>query len=424
MSNNYLKFLLFLSFLSVLSWVGFTGCGADDTNSSAQSDGDADSDTDADADGDGDTDADGDTDTDGDSDSDADGDGDGDTDGDSDTDGDTDTDADSDSDNDSEGDEACAYQCSDHCMSEGGTVMTGNCDNPDQKCCDFGEGDADSDTDADTDSDSDTDTDGDADTDGDTDTDTDADGDTDTDSDADGDGGLTIYYIRHAETVANTLGPGDEMTFESANMWSDKGQEQVDTLTDWLINSGEVPVPDQILSSPTWRGQFTILPYLVEMDMQAEVWPELTEVEEDPVTGASVPVEIEQESYIKYHIGSASLDGSDPDPDAVARLSYREGTTEGAYFPENFEEGLTVVMMSYDLLMEKFSRSGKTLFITGHAHAGSLLLGLLEGYDMINDAPSGHYLQNTGVQHIEQDPETGVFEVIDTNINLESQWDF
>jgi broad specificity phosphatase PhoE len=244
----------------------------------------------------------------------------------------------------------------------------------------------------------------DSDTDSDVDSDTDSDTDTDTEPDSDGNG-LTVYYIRHAETVANIL-PVEEITLEASNEFSDLGATQVAELTDWLINSGEVPAPDEVLMSPTWRGQNTISPYLVEMDITGEIWPELTEVDDEPITGDPVPVEVEPEEFFTY-------------PVEADNVAYREGASENAFFPESFEEGLSVVMMARDLLLERYSQSGKTLFVVGHAHAGRLLMGLLEGHDMVEDNPEdyAYALYNTGVTHLEQDPETGIFELIDSNIN-------
>ena len=348
MDDNFLKLCLLCTVLSVSAGVDIA-CSQQNTSDEAQtSSGDGDTDSDGDADGDTDTD----------------------TDADGDTDSDNDTDADTDADTD---------------------------------------GDSDGDTDSDTDSDADTDTDsaGDRDSSGDSDTDTRTDaGATDgSEGLTDGSDGLTIYYIRHAETLANTL-PMEEITYEASNEWSEMGETQVAELTDWLMDARNIPVPDEVLVSPTWRGQNTISPYLVEMDMQGEIWPELTEVDEEPVNGGPVPVEVAPEQWFTY-------------PVAAENVAYRDGEDEVAYIPEGFEEGLSVVMMARDLLLERFSQSGKTIFVVGHAHAGRLLMGLLEGHDMIEDNPEkfSYALFNTGVTHIEQDPQTGNFEVMDANIN-------
>ncbi|MBN2526340.1 MAG: phosphoglycerate mutase family protein [Deltaproteobacteria bacterium] len=355
-NNNLLKMWAIVSVLGFVSLI-YVGCAGEDGSLSKDNNK---------------TGGDGDTDTDGDSDSD------GDSDGDSDSDGDISSDGDSDADGDGDGD-VCDVHCVDDCNAAGGVLKEGVCEAAAQQCCIIDTGDADSDADGDSDSDGDT--------------------------DAEGDGGMTLYYIRHAETVANTL-PPEEMTYEATNEWSTLGQSQVDALTDWLMNSGKVPVPDAVLVSPTWRGQFTISPYLVAMDMQGEIWPELTEVDEEPVTGDSIPTEVEPEEYFKYAVEADNL-------------TYRDGAKENALLPEGFEQGLSVVMMARDLLLERYGQSGKTVFISGHAHAGRLLMGLLGGHDMVDDNPENfaYALFNTGVTQLEQDPDSGVFEIIDSNMN-------
>lgn len=153
--------------------VGF-GCAgespADDDDSSSSTDGD--SDTDSDSDSDSDSDADSDTDSDTDSDSDTD------TDSDSDSDTDTDTDSDTDTDTDTRG--GCAYECLPHCVSWGGGLMDGACDDG-LRCCE-GATEPDDTSDADADTDTDTDSDTDTDTDADTETDTGETGDTETEA--------------------------------------------------------------------------------------------------------------------------------------------------------------------------------------------------------------------------------------------------
>jgi broad specificity phosphatase PhoE len=363
MSNNLAKLLLGCFISMILTSFIFSCSDGEDVLAGSENETDSVKGNAADGDADTDTDSDSDSDTD--------------SDADSDTDSDTDTDTDSDADTDT---------------------------------------DSDTDTDTDSDADTDTDSDADTDTDSDADTDTDSDADTDTDSDTDGDdtatepdsnngGGLTVYYIRHAETLANIL-PPEEWTFEASNEFSELGNTQVAELADWLINSGVVPVPDKVLVSPTWRGQNTISPYLVQMNIMGEIWPELTEVDDEPKTGGPIPTEVEPEKWMTY-------------PVEAENVAYRDGVDDNAIFPEGYEEGLAVVMMARNLLLERYSQSGKTIIIVGHAHAGRLMFGLLEGHDMVEDAPNdfAYILHNTGVTRVEQDPETGDFEVVDSNIN-------
>jgi hypothetical protein len=130
-----------------------SSCGNSENNQASDSDNST-VDTDVDSDADTDTDADADTDTDADADTDTDADTDSDTDTDADTDADADTNIDTDTDV-----STCQYDCSEHCLSVGGQVMTGECAG-DLKCCYFPPTDSDTsiDTNADTDADSESET--------------------------------------------------------------------------------------------------------------------------------------------------------------------------------------------------------------------------------------------------------------------------
>ena len=59
----------------------------------------------------------------------------------------------SDSESDMENDDACDFTCSPHCLSIGGEVKDGECEDEEHKCCDLGGSDGDTDADADWDAD-------------------------------------------------------------------------------------------------------------------------------------------------------------------------------------------------------------------------------------------------------------------------------
>ena len=80
-------------------------------------------------------------------------------------------------------------------------------------------------------------------------------------------GGLDIYFVRHAETMANASGVN---TSGNSNMFSEKGNEQVGALTREL-NAMRF---DAILVSPAERAINTILPYLKESGQKGIIWPE------------------------------------------------------------------------------------------------------------------------------------------------------
>lgn len=81
-----------------------------------------------------------------------------------------------------------------------------------------------------------------------------------------------------------------------------------------------------------------------------------------------------------------------------------------------------MVMAARDAFLEEFSNSGLTVLISGHAVSGSILMGLLAGEDMTQGEDefimnNRLFMKNTGIQHLEQDPTTGLFEMVDTNLN-------
>lgn len=218
--------------------------------------------------------------------------------------------------------------------------------------------------------------------------------------------GLTIYYIRHAEVLANIL-PVEEITYESSNVFTDLGLRQVDVLAAYLASSGIVP--DEILTSPTWRTQKTIEPYLVQSGKTAVLWPELDECCSEEPTGAALPTE-------PVYFFDAALEAQN--------VVYRDEESTQFWRNETFEAGYFMVMTARDLFLSRYSQSGKTLMIAGHAVSGTMLLGLLRGYDMSQGVdssdytnPSLIYMMNTGIQRVTQDPVTSEFTLEESNIN-------
>ncbi len=212
--------------------------------------------------------------------------------------------------------------------------------------------------------------------------------------------GLTIYFIRHAETVANAT---DDDSWEANEEFTELGETQVQELKGFLIN--ENIEPDHVVVSPTWRTQKTIEPFLIEENLTAEIWGELNECCGGEPTGETLPDTLSFESYLEVEI-------------VAENTEFRSEDDAYYYFPESYEEGLYMVMIARDRLLERYSQSGKTVIVVGHAGNGELLLGLLRGYDMLNETPERRiWLQNTGVQKLQQDSVTGEIELIDQNIN-------
>jgi len=216
--------------------------------------------------------------------------------------------------------------------------------------------------------------------------------------------GLTLYYVRHAEVLANVSSGG--LSYEQMDDFTELGTQQVEALTEYLLDA-ELSV-DVILTSPTRRTQSTITPYLEAANMTAVMWPELAECCADDPTGAPLPTEPTYYDYFEIELESE-------------RIVLRDDGANQLFRTDTFEDGLFMVMLARDEFLRRYSQSGLTILVSGHAVAGALLLGLLRGYDMsqglATSGPSAIYMMNTGIQKLTEDPETGEFRLDGQNIN-------
>ncbi|HMA97032.1 MAG TPA: phosphoglycerate mutase family protein [Polyangiaceae bacterium] len=218
--------------------------------------------------------------------------------------------------------------------------------------------------------------------------------------------GLTLYYVRHAEVVGNTVEP-DQVTLENSETLTELGQSQIAAVTKYLQSELDA-TPDAILVSPTKRTQKTIEPYLVETDRQGEIWMELAECCNQAPTGAALPTEPKYMSFFKAEIVAENLALKSPS----ANLYWQNDT---------YEQGLFMVMTAKAAILSRYGQSGKTIFVVGHASAGQIMIGLLRGDDMTQGAVTtgmnAVYLLNTGIMKLTQDPSTGLFKVVGQNMN-------
>lgn len=219
--------------------------------------------------------------------------------------------------------------------------------------------------------------------------------------------GLTIYFIRHAETVANASGQqGGEGPLEDHDTLTELGQRQVEELKNFLIE--ESIIPDLIVVSPSLRTQKTIEPFLIATRLKADIWVELNECCGEEPSGLPLPTERPVPRW-KMKVEKLSENFIFP-------------TESDTYYwwPQSYEEGLFMVMNAHDRLLEKYGQSGKTVILVGHAVNGGVLLGLLRGYDMLTNMPERPvYLMNTGIVKLTQDTITGAF-TLKQNVNKPS----
>lgn len=216
--------------------------------------------------------------------------------------------------------------------------------------------------------------------------------------------GLTVYFIRHAETVANASGQhGGDGPLEDHDTLTELGEKQVEDLKNYLIK--ENIRPDLVAVSPSLRTQKTIEAFLKAQDIKAEIWVELNECCGDEPSGEPLPAERPDPRWkIKVEPMSESF--------IIASESDKYH-----WWPQSFEEGVFMVMTAKERLLDRFSQSGKTVMIIGHAVNGGIFLGLLRGYDMISTKPQRPvYLMNAMVNKLSQDSLSGDF-TLQQNLN-------
>jgi broad specificity phosphatase PhoE len=212
--------------------------------------------------------------------------------------------------------------------------------------------------------------------------------------------GLKIYFIRHAEAGHNVVKewkgkPKDQWPAYVGNpdMFSPKGEKQVTKATDKLKQYHF----DFIAVSPIWRTRHTVLPYLGETGVKAELWPELAEFDRfstnltsrltlpppnaDLFTGGDVIAIPDQEkaSFVLRKDG---------------RRLFKPGTE-----PLQLAADLNAVAeKTAELIKTRFGGSDKSILLVGHGNSGRLLLHAL----LKNSDAWKTQLANTGIWMAEE----------------------
>lgn len=169
--------------------------------------------------------------------------------------------------------------------------------------------------------------------------------------------GLDLYFVRHAQTLANARGVTNTHT---SSTFSDEGAAQIEALTAALKHYRF----DAILVSPTERTQQTIRPYLEQTGRSAETWQEITE------------------------------------------CCWQHGRDEPKYV-----EGAAQVGRAADMIRARYGNSGKTILVVAHYHSGQVLLANLLGVSR-DELPG---LENARITHLKQDA-AGKFSIVTINV--------
>lgn len=205
---------------------------------------------------------------------------------------------------------------------------------------------------------------------------------------------LDLYFVRHAETVANATGRYSE---NAQNIFSKEGESQIAELTRTL--SGQKF--DAVCVSPQKRTRSTILPYLKEANITAEIWPELDEccyqanrnVQPTPMAFAKDREIILDEAEKKY-------------------FKFRDAGSNYFYKGGNYADGLQRIRKARDLISERFGGSGQSVLIVGHNLSGGRLIEMLMGKDPDGSDSPG----NARLWHLQEQPD-GKFKLIRFNIH-------
>lgn len=194
---------------------------------------------------------------------------------------------------------------------------------------------------------------------------------------AEGRAGLRIYFLRHGEAGHNLVKqwegkPKSEwpVYVGKEDMFSPQGEEQVATVGSKLA---ELKF-DLIACSPLWRTRHTILPYLKEHQLKAEIWPELEEI--DYKEGKPLPPP-----------SAALFDGGkeiELPEDEKNWLSLRDGVSRrikvDTSSPAQIQADAKALMArNVEMLRSRFGGKDATVLLVGHGSNGSLLYRALTG---------------------------------------------
>lgn len=175
---------------------------------------------------------------------------------------------------------------------------------------------------------------------------------------------FNLYILRHAQTVGNLTTNYNETT---QRQFSEEGWRQIAGIVDKLSALGI----NQVVASPTFRTQRTVLPFLQSSGLTAELWPSLEEcccdlkertglVERIPVGGPLEPID---GAFFAVN------------PDEPNRMA-----------PTNAPESYTKVVQAAERILARFGQTTNTVLVVNHGCFGGRLIEYLTGH-----TPRGRY---------------------------------
>lgn len=216
--------------------------------------------------------------------------------------------------------------------------------------------------------------------------------------------GLKIYYIRHGESGANVAKAWEQIPQDmrpayvgNENAFTPLGEAQVKMVPTKLSNYQF----DFIAVSPKWRARHTILGYLQQNGLKAEIWPELEEF------GVDMPKAYELIAKDDFSPARDDLfSGSEiklPD-DEQAFFTLRNNGTKEFKLREERDERIDDCVNSLRGAIARIkqlpSDGDPSVLVVGHGTSGRLLLQLLVKKELQLPWP-----ENTGVWMVEEQPD-------------------
>ena len=224
---------------------------------------------------------------------------------------------------------------------------------------------------------------------------------------------LRIYYIRHAEgghNVKKEWGIYPESEWPAYvgdhSAFTPKGIMQQSRVSKKLMRFNF----DFVATSPAWRCKNTVLPYLEESKIKAEIWPELAEIY---ATKLIIAPDLPEHTATDKILGAGDAITLLPEEEPYFTVR-KDGLNEfkKMRFPRDHSESakenaMAKVIIDHVLeLIENRSTSHKTILLSGHGSSGAAILR------MLTKNPLNHFPQitNTGVWMVEQQDD-GIFKL-------------
>lgn len=196
-------------------------------------------------------------------------------------------------------------------------------------------------------------------------------------------GALDLYFLRHAQTMANVTRDYSEA---NQRQFSERGLEQVAAVPAELAGLEF----DVIVVSPAWRALHTIGPYLVAQGKSAEIWPEVYECCWDRQSPDEAPQLVEAE-LIEIPAAYADV------------LDFRSPEAVRFYDVDTPGRGALMIERALTLLEERFGGTEQRVLVVAHYHTISRLIGGLLG----DAAPRRIRPANAKLSHLRQTADGG-----------------